>query len=43
MRHLNQISDPSTRKTIIMSKWERGELRPSEAMYLIRKLGLETA
>lgn len=42
-RALIQIADPSARKIVIMSKWERGELTASEATYLIRKLNLVNA
>jgi hypothetical protein len=40
---LNRIHDLSTRKTIIMSKWERGELSSAQAKHLIRAGGLEAA
>jgi hypothetical protein len=42
-RVLNRIDDPSARKTVIMSKWQRGELTPCEAERLIRAGGLEAA
>jgi hypothetical protein len=42
-RALGQIDCPPARKVVIMSKWERGELSASAAMYLIRKLDLVSA
>lgn len=43
VRVLKRISDPSARKSVIMSKWERGELSEFEAERLIRRLGLVNA
>lgn len=40
---LDQISDRSVKKLIIMRWWERGEIEPSEAENLIRSNGLEAA
>jgi hypothetical protein len=42
-RVLNRIDDPSARKTVIMSKWQRGELTTCEAERLICAGGLEAA
>ena len=35
-RVLNRIEDPSARKTVIMSKWERREITGNEAERLIQ-------
>lgn len=42
-RTLLRIDDPSARKIVIMSKWERGQLTNEEAHGLIVELGLEAA
>jgi len=42
-RALSHIDDPSARKTVIMTKWERGELSRLQACRLIRGLGLVEA
>jgi hypothetical protein len=42
-RILGRITDPSARKTVIMSKWERGEISSAQAKHLIRAGGLESA
>jgi hypothetical protein len=42
-RALNRIDDPTARKIVIMSKWQRGELTACEAERLIRAGGLEAA
>jgi hypothetical protein len=42
-RVLLRIKDPSARKIVIMSKWQRGEIAPEEAEALIRELGLKEA
>lgn len=43
VRVLNRIADPAARKSVIMSKWERGEIAPDEVENLIRLCGLEVA
>jgi hypothetical protein len=40
LRILRRIDDPSARKTVIMSKWARGEITPDKAARLIREGGL---
>lgn len=40
---LRRIPDPSARKTVIMSKWQRGEITPERASKLIRLGGLVNA
>lgn len=40
---LLRIDDPSARKIVIMSKWERGEISPREAERLIQEGGLANA
>lgn len=40
---LSRIADPSARKIVIMSKWERGELSGAQAEGLIHDLGLVSA
>jgi hypothetical protein len=42
-RILGQIEDPISRKIVIMSKYERGELTRDETSNLIRALDLEAA
>jgi hypothetical protein len=42
-RSLARIDDPSARKTVIMSKWERGDISSAQAKHLIRAGGLEAA
>lgn len=42
-RVLMRIEDPSARKILIMSWWERGEITPEQAELLIRENGLEAA
>jgi hypothetical protein len=41
-RALNRIGEPTVRKIVVMSKWERGELSADEARHLIRVCGLES-
>lgn len=43
VKTLKRIQDPSARKTVIMSKWQRGEITSDEAERLIRELGLKEA
>jgi hypothetical protein len=43
VRVLERIEDPSARKAVIMSKWERGELTRLQACRLIRRMGLVNA
>lgn len=40
---LSHIADPSARKLVIMSKYERGELTANDAQRLIREGGLVNA
>jgi hypothetical protein len=40
---LNRIDDPSARKAVVMSKWERRQITNDEAERLIRLCGLEAA
>lgn len=42
-RVLNRIDDPSARKLVIMSKWERRELTNDETERLIRLCNVEAA
>jgi hypothetical protein len=42
-RALMRIDDPSARKIVIMSKWQRGEITPEQAEILIREMGLVNA
>lgn len=42
-RVLSRIDDPSARKTVIMSKYQRGLITGDEAQQLIRELGLVEA
>lgn len=42
-RVLSQIDDPSARKIVVMSKWQRGEIVRAQAEQLIRHLGLVNA
>ena len=42
-RVLNRIEDPSARKSVIMSKWDRREITNVECEWLIRNLNLEAA
>lgn len=42
-RTLERIDDPSARKLVIMSKWQRGKITPDQAEQLIRELGLREA
>jgi hypothetical protein len=43
VRILNRVECPSARKTLVMSKWERGQITGNEAARLIRLCGLEAA
>jgi hypothetical protein len=42
-RVLNRIEDPSARKSVIMSKWERKQLTSDEAERLIQLCGVRNA
>lgn len=42
-RILGHIEDASARKSVIMAKWERGEITSSQAEQLIQSLGLQAA
>ena len=42
-RVLNRIEDPSARKLVIMSKWERKQLTSDEAERLIQLCGVRNA